>query len=406
MRILIQLGHPAHFHLYKNTARQLIADGHQVYILIKTKDILEDLLKEAGLPYYNILQVAHRKSKWGVMLDMLIRDWKIFVFCIRHKIDLLTGTSPEVAHIGWLLRKKAIVTTEDDDGAVPNFGKVIAPFVKCVLTPAVCNMGNLESRCSHYPSYHELAYLHPNHFTPSLEVASKYGIDTSKPYFVMRFASLNAHHDNGIKGINRDIAARLVEILRPHGQIYITSERPLEPEFEPYRIRINPLDMHHVMAFASLYIGDSQTMAAEAGVLGTPFVRFNDFVGRIGYLDELEEPLIVKNYTKVSDTNLHTGTDPLCKFRAPYLETITHHYNLGVGIKASEEGSVDRLCHTVESLVSMPAEERAKVYGERRAKMLTDKIDYAKFLTWFIENYPDSMNQSKNADATFWQQFK
>ena len=47
--------------------------------------------------------------------------------------------------------------------------------------------------------------------------------------------------------------------------------------------------MHHIMAFAKMYIGDSQTMAAEAGVLGTPFVRFNDFVGRIGYLRELED---------------------------------------------------------------------------------------------------------------------
>lgn len=43
------------------------------------------------------------------------------------------------------------------------------------------------------------------------------------------------------------------------------------------------------VAFASLYIGDSQTMAAEAGVLGVPFVRFNDFVGRIRYLRELED---------------------------------------------------------------------------------------------------------------------
>ena len=109
------------------------------------------------------------------------------------------------------------------------------------------------------------------------------------PFFIMRFASLNAHHDSGIKGINTEIAQRLIDILAPHGTIYITSERPLEPQFEQYRIRINPLDMHHVMAFASLYIGDSQTMAAEAGVLGVPFVRFNDFVGRIGYLRELED---------------------------------------------------------------------------------------------------------------------
>lgn len=42
------------------------------------------------------------------------------------------------------------------------------------------------------------------------------------------------------------------------------------------------------MAFAQLYIGDSQTMAAESGVLGVPFIRFNDFVGKIGYLNELE----------------------------------------------------------------------------------------------------------------------
>ena len=143
--------------------------------------------------------------------------------------------------------------------------------------------------------------------------------------------------------------------------------------------------MHHVMAYASLYIGDSQTMAAEAGVLGTPFVRFNDFVGRIGYLDELEEPQ-AKQYVD-------------------YLN-IDHHYNLGVGIKASEEGSVERLCETVERLAAMPAEERKLVYGERRQKMLADKIDYAKFLTWFIESYPASKDQAQKADEKFWQQFK
>ena len=386
MRMLIQLGHPAHFHLYKNTARQLIANGHQVYILIKTKDILENLLKEAGLPYYNILQVAHRKSKWGVILDMLIRDWKILVFSIRHKIDLLTGTSPEVAHIGWLLQKNAIVTTEDDDAAVPNFGKVIASFVSCVLTPAVCNMGNLESVCSHYPSYHELAYLHPNHFTPDSKVMEKYGIDFEKPYFVLRFASLNAHHDSGIKGITTEVAQRLIDILSPHGRIYITSERPLEPQFEQYRIHINPLDMHHVMAFASLYIGDSQTMAAEAGVLGVPFVRFNDFVGRIGYLRELEDV-----------------------------------YELGYGVHAttldavsairradgSEQPSgVEELYSRVEQLVAMPSDERRATFQSRREKMLSEKIDCAKFLTWFIENYPASAEGTRKADSKFWDKFR
>ena len=96
--------------------------------------------------------------------------------------------------------------------------------------------------------------------------------------------------------------------------------------------------MHHVMAFASLYIGDSQTMAAEAGVLGVPFVRFNDFVGRIGYLRELEDT-----------------------------------YELGYGIHATplasdspirrNDGSVqpsgvEELYKRVETLVNMDADER------------------------------------------------
>jgi predicted glycosyltransferase len=37
-----------------------------------------------------------------------------------------------------------------------------------------------------------------------------------------------------------------------------------------------------------MLVGDSQTMCAEAGLLGTPFIRFNDFVGKIGYLNEIE----------------------------------------------------------------------------------------------------------------------
>ena len=46
--------------------------------------------------------------------------------------------------------------------------------------------------------------------------------------------------------------------------------------------------MHHALYFAEMFIGDSQTMTAEAAVLGTPALRLNNFVGKLGYLNELE----------------------------------------------------------------------------------------------------------------------
>ena len=64
-------------------------------------------------------------------------------------------------------------------------------------------------------------------------------------------------------------------------------------------LEIDPKHMHHIMAFSSIYIGDSQTMAAESGVLGVPFIRFNDFVGKIGYLKDLEDNYkLIWNKTK------------------------------------------------------------------------------------------------------------
>ena len=388
MNILVQLSHPAHFHLYKNAVKNWQEHGNNVYVLIKTKDILEELLQNSEIPYYNILPIAHRKNKLGILWDMFVRDWKILRFSRKYEIDLLTGSTPEVAHVSKFQGLYSVNTGEDDMVVVPAFAKATGPFMQTLLSPIVCDNTPLEKRSVHYPSYHELAYLHPNHFIADKNVVEGYGIDTNKPYFILRFASLNAHHDDGICGINTEIAQRLIDILSPHGQIYITSERELEPQFEPYRIRINPLDMHHVMAFASLYIGDSQTMAAEAGVLGTPFVRFNDFVGRIGYLRELED-VYQLGY------GIHA---------TPLTEESTIRRNDG----SLQPSGVEALYNAVETLVAMPAEERRALYAARREKMLSEKIDYAKFLTWFIENYPDSQQQTRDnqQNDAFWAQFK
>ena len=44
MKVLFHLGHPAHYHLFKNTINTLIDHGHKPIILIKKKDVLEELL--------------------------------------------------------------------------------------------------------------------------------------------------------------------------------------------------------------------------------------------------------------------------------------------------------------------------------------------------------------------------
>ena len=355
MRILIYLGHPAHFYNYKNVIPKLKEDGHQVEILIKKKDVLQELLDNAGMPYHNILKEGRKDSKLGILWGTLKRAWRLNAFCARFKPDILTGTSVENSWIDKLRHIPVININEDDADVVPKYAKLSYPWADEILTPMVCDNGRWNKKSVKYNGYHELAYLHPNNFTPDRSIVEKY-FPTDTPYFLIRFAKLKAHHDKGIKGIDTDIAQKLINLLLPHGRVFISSERELEPIFEPYRINIRPIDMHHVMAYADLYLGDSQTMAAEAGVLGIPFVRFNDFVGRIGYLRELE-----------------------------------NDYQLGYGIKTNE---VDKLFRTSSELISMP--NRKVVFQQHRQRMLADKIDFASFLTWFIENYPKSKSDFRN----------
>ena len=364
MRVLVYLGHPAHFYNYRNVIPKLKADGHQVEILIKKKDVLQELLDNAGFPYHNILKEGRKDSKLGIAWGLLKRTWRLNAFCAQYHPDILTGTSVENSFIGKLRHIPVININEDDASVVPKYAKLSYPWASVILSPVVCDNGKWNEKSIKYNSYHELAYLHPNHFTPDRSIVEKYFL-TDKPYFLIRFAKLKAHHDTGIKGISTEIAQRLIDMLKPYGRVLISSERELEPQFEPYRIHIKPIDMHHVMAFADLYLGDSQTMAAEAGVLGVPFIRFNDFVGRIGYLRELEDV-----------------------------------YQLGYGIKTDE---VDKLYEAIKALIKMQG--RKAVFQTRRAQMLSEKVDLAAFLSWFIETYPSS-HQMMKENPEFQYQFK
>lgn len=386
MNIGLFLGHPAHFHMLKFAAQRLQSNGHNVNFVIKKKDILQKLLDDAGYTY-TIIRGDRGNKLIDLIGSVLGMEVNMCKFLKKKNIEVLIGSTLSFAS-RVIMRVPTIIMGEDDDSVIPRYTNIVYPWASTILTPVTCDNGRWNNKSIKYPSYHELAYLHPNHFKMDKKVVESYGIDINKTFFIIRFSSLNAYHDDGIRGINTEIAQRLIDILSPHGQIYITSERELEPQFEPYRIRINPLDMHHVMAFASLYIGDSQTMAAEAGVLGTPFVRFNDFVGRIGYLRELED-VYQLGY------GIHA---------TPLTEESTIHRNDG----SLQPSGVEALYDAVNTLVAMPTEERRALFAERREKMLSEKIDYAKFLTWFIENYPDSQQQTRenqNNDV-FWAQFK
>ena len=109
MHLLFSLGHPAHFHLFKNAIKELKKKNHKISILIKKKDVLENLLIGEGYDYLNILPKGRKDNKVSIGMGLLKRDYKLLLYCKQYKPDLMIGTSPEITHIGKLLNIPSIV---------------------------------------------------------------------------------------------------------------------------------------------------------------------------------------------------------------------------------------------------------------------------------------------------------
>jgi predicted glycosyltransferase len=51
MRVMVDIGHPAHVHFFRNAIRELEKRGHSVKVTARDKDVALRLLEAYGIPY-------------------------------------------------------------------------------------------------------------------------------------------------------------------------------------------------------------------------------------------------------------------------------------------------------------------------------------------------------------------
>ncbi len=349
MKILCYFGHPAQFLFFRETIKNLSQKNHQFILLIKTKDVLEELVQNEGFAYQNILPENRKNSKFSMALGLAKRIYQLFPIIIKNRPSIMISGDPSIQIVGKIFNIPRINVTEDDYEIIKALADIANPLTNVIVCPEVCKVGPYEDKKIGYKGFMKLAYLHPKYFKPNEEIVVKYSI--KKPYIIIRLAQLSAFHDVGIKGISTDLVHQIIEIANANNyNIYISSEGNLADEFQKYQLKIKAKDMHHILAFSSLLISDSQSMSVEASMLGVPSLRFSSFAGRISVLEELE-----------------------------------HKYQLTFGIPVEKP---EMLIEKTEELLS--EKNLSEIFKERREKMLSEKINVTDFLGWFIENYPKS----------------
>ena len=347
MNILIDIGHPAHVHLFKNVARQLTDNGHNIFYSVRDIPVAKRLMEEYGMASY--LNLGDKKdSLLGKGWTIVRQDLQMLHFVRKNKIDIGISSGIVLSHIASVTKMKSFIFDDDDDAAellVVRFGH---PLADVTFTPDCIRRKT--KNALYYAGIHELAYLHPNRFVPDATVLEKAGIIDGERFFIMRFVAFKGHHDINQGGLSLEQKLALIDLLKPYGRVIITSERAVESEFEQYRLPVPPEDIHSLMAFASMFIGDSQTMTSEAAILGVPALKCNTFAGRLSVPNELEQ-----------------------KYGLCY---------------AYHPDDFDKFYAHVKRLLE--DEHTKEKWAEKRTRLLSDKIDVTAFFIWFIENYPES----------------
>ena len=265
MRFVIDVLHPIDSHIFHYFIDQLRGRGHQFLVTSRKKECAVELLDAFGIPQHVLS--ARGKGLTGKLTELASRTRK-FVKLVR-PFDpdyLISMTGPVIAAASPFLRARTLVLHDNEIPRLVN--RAIARLSDAYIVPRgfTDTVGRNQVR---YEGYQQLAYLHPNVFRPDINVARKHGLSGDDPFIVVRFVELDAYHDVGERGFSYRAKAEVIRRLARHGRVVITSEEPLPQEFKRYQLAIPPQDMHHVLAFADLLVGESCTMASEAAILGT-----------------------------------------------------------------------------------------------------------------------------------------
>lgn len=282
MRILVDILHPAHVHFFRHFIDVMRERGHEIVVTARDKDGSTRLLDLHGLVYTLLSRQARGPA--GLAVELVARTARLAHVARAFKPDVMTGImGPSIALAGRALGVPAVVYYDTEFAWQTNW--FVYPLAFAVCTPD-CYTGRVRGRHVTYPGYHELAYLHPARFTPNAATLAAFGLAPEEPYSIVRFVSWEASHDIAEHGLSLDQKRDLVAQLAHDGRVLISSEAPLPTDLERFRLRGPYHEIHHLIAFARVLVGESATMASEAAVLGVPAV-FVAKTGR-GYTDDQE----------------------------------------------------------------------------------------------------------------------
>ncbi len=282
MKVILTVQHPAHVHFFRHAIAALEGDGAEVWVFTRENEMTVDLLDHYDIDHRVLAREA--TSLGSLAATQATMETRLFRAARQIKPDVMVAVGGvAVSHVAAVIGARSIVFTDTEHATIVN--RLTWPFADAVCTPT-CFRTDVGTKQIRYRGFHELAYLHPDRFSPDPDIRNHIDVNPADPLVVFRISSWNSSHDVGQSGFT-DLTDAVTHLESAGATVVVTSEVPLPPTLQGRRSRVPPHRIHDLLSTADLFVGEGATMAAESAVLGTPAVYVNSL--SMGYTEELEE---------------------------------------------------------------------------------------------------------------------
>ncbi|MEF8873156.1 MAG: hypothetical protein V5A88_00630 [Candidatus Thermoplasmatota archaeon] len=338
MKISPLVSRPHHIHFYQNLIKELKKKGHEILLLHTGNELTRELLEPLNI----------RNRSYGRSFDPEVTK---IVSSLYNKISLLrelksfdpdlllsvNGLPP--SPFNSLLGVPTVVFLDTEPN--PHDEYFLFNYASKVITPDCYHASVPGEKHFDYSSYHALAYLHPNWFTPDTRVLDELDLEP-RDYVI---ASFGKHIEKKIDLKRHPLRRRqiidLVRNLEDHCRVFVDERSYVPSPLKDHCPSIHPTKYLDLLANAEVVIGDNPVVSAEAGALGTPWIY-------------------ISNYTTFT------------------LEDQELHYEVGSQVPTVEEG---------EELAEMILTGELELdYDKPRKKILKDKTDLTKWMVALVRS--------------------
>lgn len=347
LRLLFIINTPAQAYTWKNVIQGLMEKGHCTKLIAREYGSTPELLTSFG---YDSSVFKARGARSSRLFTALDHFQKCYELSYEFKPSIVLGFGLDAAVTAFRFRKPCIVFIDDELTYVQNMLTYL--YASAVLSPQTFKK-RLGRKHILINSYKEFAYLHPDYFRPDPGIYHELGITEKEKYVILRFNAFDAVHDIGKRGFSSEEQKTLVKELSKYARVFISPEGKIPSELTTFCLPIKKNRIHHALCYAHLLITDTQTMATEAAILGTPVVRCNSFVGQndMGNFLELE-----KRY------------DLIYSFR-----------------------DVQQAVKKAKDLITLP--DLKERWMKKREKLVSEKTNLTKLLIDVVDGYPESIRR-------------